>query len=79
MSHNQRFTAQSVFWFFQKVLIAQTRLKVLSGDINKMLSVKQPHNNQSQFDYATSNSLFKHFKPSKRFFSFLIARLKLAL
>ena len=53
------------FVFSQKVLIAETRLNLLSGDINKVLLIKTTLQQLMLFDYATNNYLFKHFMLSK--------------
>ena len=55
--------------FFINILIAEKLLNAVSGDINKVLLIKTLYSNESLFDYAPTNSLFKHFKPSKHFSS----------
>ena len=63
------------FVLSQKVLIAETRLNALSGDINEVLLIKELYKNKCLFDYATNNSL-STLSPISIFLLFFACTLK---
>ena len=59
--------------------IVEKRLNAFFGEYYQDVFNTKHYKNLSSIDDATSNSSFKHFKPSELAFPFFPARLKVAL